>query len=86
MDKEKKEPILVNGEEVGEGLVEQELHMLRERYAREMSHQEMEENQAKIESDARENAVDISVHLTIVWGADWQPYTMLHEKLVAQLP
>jgi parvulin-like peptidyl-prolyl isomerase len=58
MDKEKKEPILVNGEEVGEGLVEQELHMLRERYARELSHQEMEEKQAKIESDARENAVE----------------------------
>ncbi len=58
MDKENKEPILVNGEEVGEGLVEQELHMLRERYAREMSHQEMEEMQAKIKSDARENAVE----------------------------
>lgn len=58
MDKEKKEPILVNGEEVGEGLVEQELHMLRERYARELSYQEMEEKQAKIMSDARENAVE----------------------------
>jgi len=58
MDKEEIEPILVNGEEVGEGLVEQELRMLRERYAREMSHQEMEEKQAKIMSDARENAVE----------------------------
>jgi len=50
--------ILVNGEEVGEALIQQELQMLRERYASEMSHQEMEEQQAKIESDARENAVE----------------------------
>jgi parvulin-like peptidyl-prolyl isomerase len=58
MSEEKKESILVNGEAVGEGLIEQELQMLRERYAREMSHQEMDEKQAKIESDARENAVE----------------------------
>ncbi|VGO20782.1 peptidylprolyl isomerase [Pontiella sulfatireligans] len=58
MSEEKKDPILVNGEEVGDGLIEQELQMLRERYAREMSHEEMEEKQAKIESDARENAVE----------------------------
>lgn len=32
--------------------------MLRERYAQEMSYQEMDEKQAKIESDARENAVE----------------------------
>ena len=51
-------PILVNGEEVGEALIGQELQMLRERYAQEMSHQEMEEQQAKIDSDARENAVE----------------------------
>jgi parvulin-like peptidyl-prolyl isomerase len=51
-------PILVNGEEVGEGLIQQELQMLRERYAQEMSHQEMDEKQAKVESDARENAVE----------------------------
>jgi peptidyl-prolyl cis-trans isomerase C len=55
---EEKAPITVNGEEVSTGLVEQELQMLRERYAREMSHEEMEEKQAKIESDARENAVE----------------------------
>ncbi|MEA2068374.1 MAG: hypothetical protein U9P12_04160, partial [Verrucomicrobiota bacterium] len=58
MSEEKKEAILVNGEAVGDGLVEQELQMLRERYAREMSHQEMEQKQARIESDARENAVE----------------------------
>ncbi|VGO15527.1 Foldase protein PrsA [Pontiella desulfatans] len=51
-------PILVNGEVVAQGLVDQELQMLRERYAREMSYQEMDEKQAKIESDARENAVE----------------------------
>jgi bifunctional DNA-binding transcriptional regulator/antitoxin component of YhaV-PrlF toxin-antitoxin module len=50
--------ILVNGEEVGEALIQQELQMLRERYASEMSHQEMVEQQARIESDARENAVE----------------------------
>ena len=58
MSEKKKEPILVNGEAIGDGLVEQELQMLRERYAREMSHQEMEQKQARIESDARENAVE----------------------------
>jgi len=51
-------PITVNGEAVGEALIEQELQMLRECYAREMSPQELEQNQAKIESDARENAVE----------------------------
>ena len=51
-------PILVNGEEVGEALIQQELQMLRERYAQEMSHQEMEEQQVKIDSDARENAAE----------------------------
>jgi hypothetical protein len=55
---EQQVPILVNGEEVGEALIQQELQMLRERYASEMSHQEMEEQQAKIDSDARENAVE----------------------------
>jgi parvulin-like peptidyl-prolyl isomerase len=55
---EQRPPILVNGEEVGEALIQQELQMLRERYAQEMSPQEMEEQQAKIESDARENAVE----------------------------
>jgi parvulin-like peptidyl-prolyl isomerase len=58
MNEEKKDPILVNGEEVGEGLIEQELQMLRERYAREMSYQDLEQQQSKIESDARENAVE----------------------------
>jgi parvulin-like peptidyl-prolyl isomerase len=58
MIEETKISILVNGEEVGEALVQQELQMLRERYAQEMSHQEMDEKQAKIESDARENAVE----------------------------
>lgn len=52
------DPILVNGEEVSQGLVDQELQMLRERYAREMTYQEMDEKQEKIESDARENAVE----------------------------
>lgn len=51
-------PVLVNGEEVGEALVQQELQMLRERYAQEMSYAEMDEKAEKIESDARENAVE----------------------------
>ncbi len=51
-------PIRVNGETVSEGLIRQELEMLRERYAREMSPAEMEQKAAKIESDARENAVE----------------------------
>lgn len=55
---DKKPPILVNGEEVSDGLIQQELQMLRERYGQEMSQQEMDEKQAKIESDARENAVE----------------------------
>jgi len=55
---EQKPAILVNGEEVGDALIQQELQMLRERYAQEMSQQEMDEQQAKIESDARENAVE----------------------------
>ena len=58
MNEMKKEPILVNGEEVGEALIQQELQMLRERYAQEMSPSEMEGKQARIESDARENAVE----------------------------
>jgi parvulin-like peptidyl-prolyl isomerase len=55
---EQSNPILVNGEEVGDGLIQQELQMLRERYAQELSYEEMDERQAKIESDARENAVE----------------------------
>ena len=55
---EKENTILVNGEPIGEGLIAQELKILHERYAREMSFQELEENKAKIESDARENAVE----------------------------
>jgi len=58
MSETKKEPILVNGEEVSEALIQQELQMLRERYSSEMSHEEMDEKQAKIESDACENAVE----------------------------
>ncbi len=58
MSETKKEPILVNGEEVSEALIQQELQMLRERYAAEMSCEEMEEQQAKIESDAHENAAE----------------------------
>lgn len=58
MSNEKTDPILVNGEVVEESLIQQELQMLRERYAREMSQQEMEQKRAKIESDARENAVE----------------------------
>ena len=58
MSETKKEPILVNGEEVSEALIQQELQMLRERYAAEMSYEEMEEQQAKIESDAHENAAE----------------------------
>ena len=53
-----KTPIMVNGEEVSDGLIQQELQMLRERYSQEMSHTEMDEKQDKIESDARENAVE----------------------------
>jgi parvulin-like peptidyl-prolyl isomerase len=51
-------PILVNGEAVADGLIQQELQMLRERYAQEMSWQELEERAEKVESDARENAVE----------------------------
>jgi parvulin-like peptidyl-prolyl isomerase len=51
-------PILVNGEEVSEGLIQQELQMLRERYSQELTYAEMDEKAAKIESDARENAVE----------------------------
>jgi parvulin-like peptidyl-prolyl isomerase len=58
MSEGRKDPILVNGEEVAEALIQQELQMLRERYSAEMSYQEMEERQAKIESDACENAVE----------------------------
>jgi peptidyl-prolyl cis-trans isomerase C len=52
------QPITVNGEAVPAGLVAQELQMLRERYARELPPAEMEAKQDKIESDARENAVE----------------------------
>ncbi|MDZ8117172.1 peptidylprolyl isomerase [Pontiella agarivorans] len=55
---EEAKPVLVNGEEVSEGLIQQELQMLRERYSQEMSYTEMDEKAAKIESDARENAVE----------------------------
>ena len=55
---EERKPILANGEEVLPALVEQELQMLHERYNREMSWEEIEEKRAKIESDARENAVE----------------------------
>ncbi len=58
MSEEQSNPILVNGEEVGQALIDQELQMLRERYSQEMSWEEMDEKQAKIESDARENAVE----------------------------
>lgn len=58
MSEAKKNSILVNGEEVSNALVEQELQMLRERYSAEMSYEEMVEQQDKIESDARENAVE----------------------------
>ncbi len=58
MGEEIKTSITVNGETVEESLIQQELQMLRERYSREMSWQEMDEKQAKIESDARENAVE----------------------------
>jgi parvulin-like peptidyl-prolyl isomerase len=50
--------IQVNGEEVGNALIQQELQMLTDRYAQEMSPQEMDDRKAKIESDARENAVE----------------------------
>lgn len=52
------QPIFVNGEEVREGLIQQELQMLRERYSQEMTFTEMDEKADKIESDARENAVE----------------------------
>ncbi len=58
MSEPKKRPILVNGEPVDESLIQQELQRLTERYAQEMSPQEMEENQVKIVSDACENAVE----------------------------
>lgn len=50
--------IRVNGEDVVDGLIQQELQMLRERYALEMSPEEMAEKESKIVSDARENAVE----------------------------
>lgn len=55
---EKKVPIRVNGEAVSEALIAREFQMLRERYARELSPQELEEQREQIESDARENAVE----------------------------
>jgi parvulin-like peptidyl-prolyl isomerase len=55
---EQPQPIRVNGEVVSEALIEQELNMLRQRYSREMSYQQMDENHEKIASDARENAVE----------------------------
>jgi FKBP-type peptidyl-prolyl cis-trans isomerase (trigger factor) len=58
MNDEATDAIRVNGEDVSQGLIDQELQMLRERYAREMSYEEMNERWAKIESDARENAVE----------------------------
>lgn len=58
MSEEKTTPILVNGEEVGEALIGQELQMLQERYMQEMSPDEMAAKADKIESDARENAVE----------------------------
>jgi parvulin-like peptidyl-prolyl isomerase len=58
MNEENHQSILVNGEEVGEALIEQELQVLRERYAQKMSWEEIDRKQAKIESDARENAVE----------------------------
>ena len=53
-----RDPILVNGEAVAPELIDQELQMLRERYARELSAAEMEEQRDNIASDARENAVE----------------------------
>ena len=58
MSTENKKPILVNGDKVDPRLIEQELQLLCERYAREMSPEEMDQQRAKIESDARENAVE----------------------------
>ncbi len=58
MSEETNKPILVNGEEVTDGLIQQELQLLNERYAREMSPQEMAQQRTRIESDARENAVE----------------------------
>ncbi len=56
--KERKIQILVNGQEVSEALIWQELQILLERYSREMSPLEMEKVKDKMESDARENAVE----------------------------
>ncbi|WP_372845073.1 peptidylprolyl isomerase [Pontiella sp.] len=58
MNDEATDTIRVNGEDVSQGLIDQELQLLRERYAREMSYEQMNEKWAKIESDARENAVE----------------------------
>ncbi len=58
MNEQQTNPILVNDEEVTEGLIQEELRMLRERYGREMSAAEMDEKRGKIESDACENAVE----------------------------
>jgi parvulin-like peptidyl-prolyl isomerase len=58
MSELKNNPVLVNGEVVSEELIQQELQMLRERYASEMSPQKMAQQQSRLESDARENAVE----------------------------
>lgn len=50
--------IRVNGEVVAEALIEQELQMLRERYVDEIGPGELAKKQEKVESDARENAVE----------------------------
>ncbi|MEI6892467.1 MAG: peptidyl-prolyl cis-trans isomerase [Pontiella sp.] len=55
---ERKPPILVNGETVSDELIQQELEVLRDRYSQEMSSAEMDAKQDKIDSDARENAVE----------------------------
>ena len=54
----KKDPIRANGEEVDESLIQREFQLLCERYSREMDPAQMAHMQARIESDARENAVE----------------------------
>lgn len=57
-DEVRKKPILVNGEAVPEWMIEEETTLLRQRYAEEIGWEEVEGRAERIDSDARENAVE----------------------------
>ncbi|MEI6810109.1 MAG: peptidylprolyl isomerase [bacterium] len=50
--------ITVNGETVGESVIDQELATLKERYGEQLSPDELSEKAAELASDARENAIE----------------------------